>query len=81
MKLGLINSAWAQAGRETSYGIRMTKEIGFDTIDIFARLVTKGRSSPNRVTAHTDLLEDFPYLGTPHGVASRAEKAASSAAP
>src|SRR4029077_11713269 len=36
MKLGLINSAWAQAGRDTSYGIRMTKEIGFDTIDIFA---------------------------------------------
>src|SRR6516162_4513106 len=36
MKLGLINSAWAQSGRETSYGIRMTKEIGFDTIDIFA---------------------------------------------
>jgi sugar phosphate isomerase/epimerase len=36
MKLGLINSAWAQAGRDTAYGIRMTKEIGFDTIDIFA---------------------------------------------
>jgi len=36
MKLGLINSAWAQAGRETSFGIRKTKEIGFDTIDIFA---------------------------------------------
>ena len=36
MKLGLINSAWAQAGRDTGYGIRMTKEIGFDTIDIFA---------------------------------------------
>jgi len=36
MKLGLINSAWAQAGRDTSYGIRLTKEIGFDTIDIFA---------------------------------------------
>lgn len=35
MKLGLINSAWAQAGRDTGYGIRMTKEIGFDTIDIF----------------------------------------------
>src|SRR5215831_3393997 len=35
MKLGLINSAWAQAGRDTSYGIRMTREIGFDTIDIF----------------------------------------------
>jgi D-psicose/D-tagatose/L-ribulose 3-epimerase len=36
MQLGLINSAWAQAGRETSWGIRKTKEIGFDTIDIFA---------------------------------------------
>lgn len=35
MKLGLINSAWAQAGKDTAYGIRMTKEIGFDTIDIF----------------------------------------------
>jgi len=36
MKLGLINSAWAQAGRGTAYGIRQTKAIGFDTIDIFA---------------------------------------------
>jgi len=36
MKLGLINSAWAQAGRETAWGIRTTKEIGFDTIDVFA---------------------------------------------
>src|SRR5947209_18427756 len=35
MKLGLINSAWAQTGRDTSYGIRKTKEIGFDSIDIF----------------------------------------------
>jgi sugar phosphate isomerase/epimerase len=35
MKLGLINSAWAQTGRDTAYGIRLTKEIGFDTIDIF----------------------------------------------
>lgn len=35
MKLGLINSAWAQAGRETAWGIQKTKELGFDTIDIF----------------------------------------------
>lgn len=35
MKLGLINSAWAQAGRDTAFGIRMTREIGFDSIDIF----------------------------------------------
>lgn len=36
MKLGLINSAWVQAGQGTAYGIQKTKEIGFDTIDIFA---------------------------------------------
>ena len=35
MKLGLINSAWAQSGRDTAYGIHKTREIGFDTIDIF----------------------------------------------
>jgi sugar phosphate isomerase/epimerase len=35
MQLGLINSAWAQSGRDTAFGIRMTKEIGFDAIDIF----------------------------------------------
>lgn len=36
MKLGLINSAWAQAGLGTAHGIRTTKQIGFDAIDIFA---------------------------------------------
>ncbi|HEX6986971.1 MAG TPA: sugar phosphate isomerase/epimerase family protein [Planctomycetaceae bacterium] len=35
MKLGLINSAWAQAGKDTAWGLRQTKEIGFDTVDIF----------------------------------------------
>lgn len=35
MKLGLINSAWAQAGRETAWGLQKTKEIGFDSVDIF----------------------------------------------
>jgi len=33
MKLGLINSAWAQAGKDTAFGIWKTKEVG---IDIFA---------------------------------------------
>jgi D-psicose/D-tagatose/L-ribulose 3-epimerase len=36
MKLGLINSAWAQAGKGTEFGIQQTKAIGFDSIDIFA---------------------------------------------
>lgn len=36
MKLGLINSAWAQTGGETARGIELTRSIGFDSIDIFA---------------------------------------------
>ena len=35
MKLGLINSAWAQAGRDTAWGLQKTKELGFDSVDIF----------------------------------------------
>ncbi|HUE70878.1 MAG TPA: sugar phosphate isomerase/epimerase family protein [Pirellulaceae bacterium] len=35
MKLGLINSAWVQANQPTVYGLQKTKELGFDTIDIF----------------------------------------------
>ena len=36
MKLGLINSAWLGTPISTAEGIRKTKEIGFDTIDISA---------------------------------------------
>ncbi len=36
MRLGLINSAWVQTGRPTTYGLQKTKEIGFDYVDIFA---------------------------------------------
>jgi sugar phosphate isomerase/epimerase len=36
MKLGLINSAWVQSGKGTAYGIRQTRAIGFDSIDVFA---------------------------------------------
>ena len=35
MKLGLINSAWVQVQQPTAFGLRKTKEIGFDTVDIF----------------------------------------------
>ena len=35
MKLGLINSAFAQAGKGTKFGLQQTKKIGFDTVDIF----------------------------------------------
>ena len=36
MKLGLINSAWLGSPVGTAEGIRLTKRIGFDTIDILA---------------------------------------------
>jgi D-psicose/D-tagatose/L-ribulose 3-epimerase len=36
MNLGLINSAFAQAGKGTQFGLEQTKAIGFDTVDIFA---------------------------------------------
>ncbi|HEX4769585.1 MAG TPA: sugar phosphate isomerase/epimerase family protein [Bryobacteraceae bacterium] len=36
MKLGLINSAWFGSPIDTAQGIQLTKEIGFDSIDIFA---------------------------------------------
>ncbi len=35
MKLGLINSAWVQANQPTEFGLNKTKQIGFDSIDIF----------------------------------------------
>lgn len=37
-----------------------------DVIDIELNLVTKGAVSTDGVSAHTDLLSDFPYLGSPH---------------
>ena len=36
MKLGLINSAWFGSPVSTAEGIRLTKQIGFDSIDISA---------------------------------------------
>src|SRR5207253_11404427 len=35
MQLGLINSAWVQANQPTVYGLRKTKELCFDTVDVF----------------------------------------------
>ncbi len=36
MKLGLINSAFSQAGKGAKFGLEQTKKIGFDTVDIQA---------------------------------------------
>ena len=36
MKLGLINSVWLGTAISTTQGIELTRQIGFDTIDVFA---------------------------------------------
>lgn len=39
MKLGIINSAFAQAGMDTATGLKHIARIGFDTVDIFTEAV------------------------------------------
>lgn len=57
MKLGLINSAWAQAGKETVWGIQKTKEIGFDCIDIFTDPLDIDVKERTRIKRECDRLE------------------------
>ena len=40
MKLGLINSAFAQAGVDTATGLKHIARIGFDCVDIFTEAMT-----------------------------------------
>lgn len=49
MRLGLINSARAQAGKETDFGIWTTREIGFDVIDVFAEPLDAGVMERNLI--------------------------------
>ncbi|HVR76358.1 MAG TPA: sugar phosphate isomerase/epimerase [Planctomycetota bacterium] len=42
MKLGMINSAWEQHGVELVDGLRRTKAIGFDSVDIFEDPIDAG---------------------------------------
>lgn len=57
MKLGLINSAWVQAGRETAWGLQKTKELGFDTVDIFADPLEMDESERVLIKQECDRLE------------------------
>ncbi|MBV9759118.1 MAG: sugar phosphate isomerase/epimerase [Acidobacteriaceae bacterium] len=63
MKLGLISSAWLGTSVNTARGIELTKEIGFDTIDIFAdpyELSTKER----RLIRDACLSSGLPVVST-----------------
>jgi hypothetical protein len=37
-----------------------------DVVDIFLSVLTNGKVTDDKVGPHTDLLAEFPYLGTPH---------------
>jgi hypothetical protein len=37
-----------------------------DVVDYFLGVFTNGKVTTDKVGPHTDLLEEFPYLGTPH---------------
>jgi len=45
-----------------------------DVIDIELNLVTKGAVTTDGVGPHTDLLDEFPYLGRPHGIGEKDEQ-------
>ncbi len=57
MKLGLINSAWVQANQPTEFGLQKTKEIGFDTVDIFADPLDIDKSERRLIKQTCDRLQ------------------------
>jgi hypothetical protein len=52
----------------SSAGFLNGRKLTDDVIDIELTLVTNGKVTTDMVGPHTDLLSDFPYLGTPHSV-------------
>ena len=63
MKLGLINSAWQGTTVDTARGIELTKQIGFDTIDIFADPLEIGPEE-RRLIRKTTTANDLPVGST-----------------
>ncbi|MGE0757982.1 MAG: sugar phosphate isomerase/epimerase family protein [Pirellulaceae bacterium] len=57
MKLGLINSAWVQSRQPTEFGLRKTKELGFDSVDIFTDPLDIDVRERRRIKDECDRLE------------------------
>jgi len=64
MKLGLINSAFSQVGIDFEEGIRHTREIGFDTVDIFAEAWEISEDEKNRIRRVCESY-DLPIISVP----------------
>src|SRR5271170_7660681 len=64
MKLGIINSAFHQAGVDTATGLRHIARIGFDCVDIFTEAMTISLEE-KRIIAGTCEKEDIPIVSVP----------------
>ena len=64
MKLGIINSAFAQAGVDTATGLESIARIGFDSVDIFTEAMTLSRKE-KRLIALTCQKKSLPIISLP----------------
>ena len=64
MKLGLINSAFYQAGVDTVTGLNHISRIGFDCVDIATEAVGISKQEMSRVARTTEKL-DLPVISLP----------------
>ena len=61
MKLGIINSAFGQAGMDTAAGLSHIARIGFDTVDIFTEAMTISKKEKFLI-ARTCEKNDLPIV-------------------
>ena len=64
MKLGLINSAFQQAGMDTVTGLNHIARIGFDTVDVFTEASSISRHEIGLVASTTEKL-GLPIISLP----------------
>ena len=66
MKLGIIDSAFQQAGVDTKTGLEHIARIGFDTVDIFTEALTVSENEikliENTCTAHNLPIASLPVV-------------------
>jgi sugar phosphate isomerase/epimerase len=64
MKLGIINSAFAQVGMDTATGLKHIARIGFDCVDIFTEAMTISDAEKHAIAATCER-EDLPIMSLP----------------
>jgi len=64
MNLGIINSAFAQAGVDTATGLKHVARIGFDCVDIFTEAMTISTEEKRLITGTCER-ENLPIVSLP----------------